>query len=232
MPNFVILPGGMTNLAAINIGMKKPTTEKIAHILDNSEKAKQTNLSLLKVRPGKKANDHYGFLFTTGAWPMATKYCYDKIHTEGIGGAAAVRATLLHVLLGRSEERRKMLANTPLGLKSDTATLNGDHLTTISTTLPNLMIGVNPFWGEGDGLVRLTHAGPDVRYKVLCVARMMKKTQSEKSRAALKRDGFQSWNLDNAELDYDGPLVLDGEFLDNRPGPISVSATEPLTFLN
>lgn len=231
LPNIVLLPGGMTNLIVEIIGLKKPTPQKVDQLIDQPETGNIAQLPLLRIDPQESAQTHYGFLFSSGALPAATQFCLDKIHTQGIGGAKAVRTTLLRVLMGRGEEREKILSPTELKLDFNDMSLNGDHLTSIATTLPKLMIGINPFWGTEDGQVRLTHAGPPIKHKVRNVARMFKKNQSEKARASMRADGFQSWNLNEATLTHDGPLVLDGEVLPDTKGPINLSASIPLSFL-
>jgi hypothetical protein len=231
LPNIVLLPGGMTNLIVGIIGIKKPTPQKIDQLIDQPETARAAELPLLRIDPQESARTHYGFLFSSGALPAATQFCLDKIHTQGIGGAKAVRTTLFRVLMGRGEDREKILSPTFLRLDMDDRHLVGDHLTSLATTLPKLMIGINPFWGTEDRPVRLTHVGPPVHRKVKNIARMFKNNQSAKARASMLDDGFQSWNLNEATLTHDGPLVLDGEVLPDTKGPIKLSASTPLNFL-
>lgn len=231
LPNIVLLPGGMTNMIVENIGVKKPSATKINALLAHPEGATVNTLPLLSVNPEKAEDAHFGFLLSSGAVPAATKYCLDQIHTKGIGGAQAVRTTLFRVLVGRGEEREKILSPTPLKLEMNGSVLEDNHLTSVATTLPKLMIGINPFWGVEDGPVRLTYVGPPIKHKTINIARMFKKSQSDKAKRAMKRDGFESWNLEQAVLTHSGPLILDGEILPQTDGPIKLSASTPLNFL-
>ena len=232
LPNVVLLSGGMTNLIASNIGIRKPTPKKIDRIIHTPEAAKSNHVPLLRLKADTSGKEYFGFLLSSGALPAATIYCLDKIHTKGIGGSAAVRTTLLKVLLGRGAERDRILAPTPLTLDTNKTHLEGAHLTSVATTLPKLMIGINPFWGTEDAPVHLTYAGPEVKNKVRNIARMFKSSQSEKAQAALRAGGFQSWNVDTAKLVHDGPFVLDGEILSDTSGPLTLSASEPVSFLS
>lgn len=231
IPNIVLLSGGMTNVIAANIGIKKPTPQGIEKILENPGHADQTILPVLKISPSDNGKTQYGFLFSTGALPAATEFCLDQIHTKGIGGAKAVRHTLFHALLGKGDVREKILSKTPIKLDFAETALDEDHLTSVATTLPKLMIGIQPFWGTGDGPVHLTYAGPPIKHKVRNVARMFKRTHSERAIASMSRDGFQSWRIRSAKIDHSGPMILDGEFLPRTQGSIELSATLPLTFL-
>ncbi|NNC37193.1 MAG: hypothetical protein EX271_03320 [Acidimicrobiales bacterium] len=231
-PNFVLLPGGMTNLVAANIGLKRPSVDKITSIMRNPNSRKSTSLPLLKIEQDGGANLHFGFLLSTGALPAATRYCLDEIHTKGIGGSAAVGTTLFKVLFGPKKKRREIMAPTPIQLQLGDRTIEGEHLTSVATTLPKLIIGINPFWGEDNAPVHLTYADPNVRHKFINIARMFKKQQSSRARAALERDGFHSWNIESATLVHDGPLVLDGEELPLSTKPMRLSTTDPLTFLS
>jgi diacylglycerol kinase family enzyme len=231
-PNFVLLPGGMTNLVAANIGLKRPSVDRITDIIQNPQNRKIKTLPLLHIEPKDEGTSHFGFLLSTGALPAATQYCLDEIHTKGIGGSAAVGATLFKVLFGPKQKRRELMAPTPIQLSMADKTIDGDHLTSVATTLPKLIIGINPFWGLDDAPVQLTFADPNVRHKLINIARMFKKTQSARTRAALERDGFHSWNINDATLVHEGPIILDGEVLPLTKGPIKLSASEPLVFLS
>jgi len=87
MPKFTLLPGGMTNQVAKNIGLKKFTAKSIETLL-NGKRTERTT-PLVKVSCAEHP-DLYGFLFSTGGVPMVTEYTKDKLHSKGIGGSSAV----------------------------------------------------------------------------------------------------------------------------------------------
>ena len=228
-PRFILLPGGNTNLAAKHVGVKKPNPHKINAILDNPQASTESMLPLLKIKT--EHGTHNGFFFSTGALPKGTDYCFDKIYTEGIKGAAAVRTTLLRVLFGEGGEREIILKPTPYHLQFDEQEITGEHIVSIATTLPGLMIGLNPFWGTGNGPLRLTYVGADAKRLIPNMARMLKPKQSEKSSEKLAKNGFKSWSIGTAILNYHGPMVLDGEFLPETNKPISLSVSPNISFL-
>ncbi|PHR60379.1 MAG: hypothetical protein COA43_06595 [Robiginitomaculum sp.] len=229
LPKFVLLPGGMTNLVAKHVGVKKPNVSKVLSLLNADSNKTTTLLPLLNIAYEKHMFS--GFLFSTGALPIATKYCHEKIFSLGINGVSAVRATLLRVLFGRGEAREIILSPTPMILEIDGIKVEDGHILTLSTTLSSLMIGLNPFWGTGDGAVKISHLRGGGKRFIRNVFRFLKSKQSETSKNKLARDGFRSWSVDTATMHYSGPLVLDGEFLPQTKKPIRLSASVPLSFI-
>lgn len=229
LPNFILLPGGMTNLIAAHAGLIKPSPAKINAILAQPKSAEIIDLPLLKIEYDKLIQ--FGFLFSTGALPNGTRYCQDTVHTKGINGAMAVSMTLLRVLLARGKEREIIMRPTPYALDTEEGSIDGEHVLSLATTLPSLMIGLNPFWGKGNGPVHISHMRAGAKHHVRNVTRLLKKTQSEDSVSKLEEDGFKSWSVDEAIMHYDGDMVLDGEFMPKAKSSISLSATQPFSFI-
>ena len=231
LPKIVILAGGMTNLIALQIGIKKPSQAKIHEILRAPEQAKSAVLPLINVTYAV-GDSYQGFLFSTGAIATATRYTQEHVHTKGIDGSAAVRTTLRHALFGSREQRDLILKSSPLELSANGDTVSGNHILTLATTLPKPMIGFHLFWGKGAGPVRLSHIKAGAKKKIRNVSRFVRKSQSETRIKKFKRDGFQSWNVDTATITHSGPMVLDGEFLPQTDKPVTISATTNFTFLS
>ncbi|HFB55593.1 MAG TPA: hypothetical protein ENJ46_06675 [Hellea balneolensis] len=232
LPNFVLLPGGMTNLVADLVGVTKPSPHKLHTLLDDTAPQRLTKLPLLTLTYGTDGRAYHGFLFSTGALPKATQYCLDQVHTKGIPGAQAVRMTLFKVLFSRGEARQTVLGATPYDLTTPNMHVRGNHVVSIATTLPKLMIGINPFWGAEKKPVRLTYVHEHASHLVRNIMRLFRKNISEKHIETLKKDGFESWNIDEAQIYHAGPMVMDGEFLPLTDGPITLSASQLLNFVS
>ncbi len=231
LPDFTLLPGGMTNLVASHVGLKRPSRKKIIALVERPDTQKTVDLSMLGTKAENSETTHYGFLLSTGALPAATRYCVEHVHSKGVGGSAAVRSTLLKVLFSRGVERQIILKPTPLSLDLGSERIDDDHIISVATTLPRLMIGLKPFWGTGDGSLMITHANKDARHIKSNMARMLLPGQSARASATLKRNGFRSWNVDKAVMQLSGEVVLDGELLPQTDAPISLFATKPLRFI-
>jgi len=236
-PVVTLLPGGMTNQVAKNIGLKK--REDIKPLLDKNLTAQQSTehyVPLVRVSSGASP-DFYGFLFSTGAIPMITNYTKSKLHQRGIGGSIAVLGGIWRGVTGGNDE---VMHRTPITIDIDIDTdidtdtdtdiggqhISEDHLSTVITTLPSLILGIDPFWGKGAGALRVTMAGESSRRLLPNVLSIWRGNKT-KDRSS---DGLQSWNAREVRYVYDGPIVLDGEFLELSSGPITVTATKPILF--
>lgn len=228
-PKFTILPGGMTNQVAKNIGLKRGSAPAVQAMIETGRGA-QSPFPLLEIDI-KGAERQYGFVFSTGGIPAATDYCTSKIHDKGLGGSLAVAATIARGVAGSKQIRDDMMPPTPLKLcvsgPKEEVHLNEDHLASLVTTLPGLILNIDPFWGEGDGALRLTYANAQARNMVKNLISIWMGNKAKDRKA----DGFESFNAQALRYIYDGPAVLDGERLDVPDGEIAIRASKPVTFV-
>ena len=229
LPNFTLLAGGMTNQVARNIGIKSPSAQRVSSLLKNGPR-KTHQVPLLRIDTGQ-ASPAFGFLFSTGAIPSATDYCTEQMHGRGVGGTAAVAATILRGVAGSKAARDHMMPSTPLSLRidreHDQTRIDAPHLGTVVTTLPGLIMKLDPFWGQGSGALRLTYASSDAGHLVRNLAGLWM-GRKHISRA---KDGIESFNAHALHYDYNGPCVLDGERIVTADGYIDIRPTAPVTFV-
>jgi len=231
-PKMVLLAGGMTNLIAMQIGIKKPSLAKITDLIEAPHTSNSVTVPLVQVEYKDTKKRFYGFLLSTGAIATATRYTVDKVHTAGINGSAAVRTTLRRALFGSTETRETILKPSQLELQIGEEHLQSEHILSLTSTLPKSMLGFNLFWGLGDGPLKTSYVKAGARNKIRNLARLIKKRQSVSAVEKLKHDGFNSWSSSTFTLLHNDPLVLDGEFLPITNKPITVSASRPLSFLS
>lgn len=224
-PKFTLLRGGMTNQVAKTIGLKnrKPKTINKAVQQDGTQASR---VPMLKIQ-SEGYPDSYGFLFSTGAVPMITDYTKDTVHKKGIGGSAAVAAGILKGISGKADD---VMSRTEIDLEikgSNQTRLSENHLGTLVTTLPSLIMGLDPFWGTEDGPLRITFAGENTRrlYKHIPSLWLGRKTISR------EQDGLKSHNATALHYRYNGPIVLDGETLDFQGQDFMITATDPIEFV-
>ena len=221
LPVFTIVPGGNTNQVARNVGLSAPTPQAVAKTLGKDKTLTQAPLLRIKDKAQRK---YYGFLFSSGALPQVTDYTKDKLHDRGIGGSMAVIGGILKGAAGTSA----ITAPTKIKLNIDAdgiQKLRGPHLGTIVTTLPGLILKLDPFWGEGDRPLRVTYVAGEYQKLVRHVASLWLGNKS-KDRS---QDGMFSWTADGLKYRYKGPCVLDGEILDLTKG-FKIRATRPIQF--
>jgi len=221
LPVFTIVPGGNTNQVARNIGLSAATPQAVTHALSDDKSFHHAPLIRIKDKAQRK---YYGFLFSSGALPQVTDYTKEKIHDRGIGGSLAVIGGILKGATGTSEITSP--TKIKLNITADgTHKLRGPHLGTIVTTLPGLILGLDPFWGEGERPLRVTYVAGEYQKLVRHVASLwLGKKNKDRS-----QDGLYSWTADGLKYRYKGPCVMDGEVLDLTKS-FKVSATKPIRF--
>lgn len=221
LPSFGLVPGGMTNQVAKNIGLRSARQTSVAAILDRDQISTR-NCPLLQVSEPEGLT-YSGFLFSTGALPQVTRYTTSHLHTKGIGGSLAVVGAIFKAVNGESSA---MMSPTPVRVATSDITHSGPHLGTVVTTLPSIILGLDPFWGEADAPLRLTWIEGEYKHLGRNIFSLWAGRKKDRT-----QDGFHSTNTHSISYSYDGPVVLDGEFLSFPSGKFTVNATQPLTFL-
>ena len=217
-PAFSIVPGGMTNQVAKNIGLKSAAIKTVKSSL--ASHMKSIEMPLLNIIDSEGPT-YAGFLFSTGAMPQITRYTTSELHRKGIGGSFAVLGGILKGLRGNDDA---LMQVTPIQIGGFH---DGPHLGTIVTTLPSLIMGLDPFWGDGDKPLRVTWV--DGSYKKL-TRNVLQVWMGLKSKDR-SVDGLYSKRADTLSYTYKGDIVLDGEFLSIPSGKFTVRTTRPVTFL-
>jgi len=228
-PKISIIAGGLTNQIAANIGLKTANGKHINAAINTPQKGLRPT-PILKLEPQTGA-PLFGCLFSTGALPFVTEYYEAKIRAHQAGGKMAIAGTLVKAVSGNQAARDELMPATDLSLTIDmaqqTRTKTGPHLGTVVTTLPSLMMGLDPFWGEGEGDIRLLYADGRARRLVRNLAGLwLGRKSTDRS-----SDGLDSYRADQLAFHYDGPIVLDGEPLNFNGESFSLSATLPLPFV-
>lgn len=227
LPAVSILPSGTTNQIARNIGLKDLSDLKA--IQDGNIKAHSISLVKIdRVTVDKcPTNPLYGFLFSTGALPHISRFAQEKLNGNGVGGGTAVVGAVLKAVTGDKSRlmppvKHKMKAR----LGGQTLFKHkGVALGTIMTTLPSLMLGLDPFWGEENAPLRMTWAEADSRKLGRNVAGLWMGRKQDRA-----QDGYYSHNIDRLTLKTIAPATLDGDFLDFTEQKLRISASRPVTF--
>lgn len=217
-PAFSIIPGGMTNQIAKNIGLKSAKAKAVETALNAALNAIEIPLLSIIDSDGPT---YAGFLFSTGAIPQITRYTTGKLHSKGIGGSMAVLGGIFKGMRGDDDA---VMQITPI----DIAELHsGPHLGTVVTTLPSLILGLDPFWGTEEFPLRVTWVEGNYRRLGRNILALWAGSKS-KDRS---QHGLHSKRVISLDYQYQGDIVLDGEFLSIPSGKFTVRPTRPVTFL-
>lgn len=236
-PDFAILPGGSTNLAAEIFGFRGDTPEEITRrieaLANETDAPERETHRALRVSGAALARPAIGFVLSTGSLARAMLYTQRAFHGEGRRGARAVAGAVARFLLApgryRDTDGAPVLRASALRARADGADLaDGPHAFALMTTLPRLSLGLRPFWGEGAGAIAITHAAWPVRG----LRRAIVKAVLRMAGPGMARHGLRSARADAIALEAEGPVVIDGEMLPPAPDRrLDVGVTEPLGFL-
>lgn len=236
-PNFTLISGGMTNQIAKNIGISKHISKRLERVLAGH--GRSLPMPLLEIKTGDDKINH-GFLLSTGVVPHATQHYETQMRKGTMGANISVFLTIMRTLLLKGEARDKIFKphkitleieqTAPEGKNSsgEHLTLNEDHLLTLTTTLPTIMMGLNPFWGRGNAPLKATYLPADMRRLIWHIFNIWLGRYSK----TLTRDGAQSFTAHRLSFTYDRSVVIDGEPLTCPDGFMQVTPTMPVNFIS
>lgn len=171
-----------------------------------------------------------GFMSGWGAYASATRMAIEEMQTRGSGQVAiAFLKILRRTFIGA--EARALRQGVSGDIKVDGQDLNDDRffLGVASTLNGPLVAGFNPFWGSDQGPIRWTNVRAPARYLfpgALLAARGIHQQW-------MTRAGYCSGRTTKISLAIDGPVVLDGEFVEADQGQtITFSANETVRFIS
>ena len=219
-PPVVLVAGGRTDLVARHLGCPRDP-DAVARLLERGARTRTLRPLALSHANGTE----HGWFVSTGAVPRGADYAREVIHESGAAGAVSVAATLAGVLLN-PRRLAEVIEPTPFAADLTGTPFGPRHRFMLATTLPRLMVGLDPFWGAGDGPVRVTLARADstkLRRSLAAVwaGRVPKDAEAR---------GYVSRALPGFTYETDGPTLVDGEQM-ALEGPVRVSAAGPMRFL-
>jgi choline kinase len=235
LPTLVPLRGGRTNMTALDLGTRRDPVAGLARILAAAARGdlarRVVRRRVVCVEQGPRRERLYGMFFGAGVIHRAielTHRTFLRGSSQGVLGGTLMTAGLL----ARAALRATGGILTPDKIH---ALLDGEPLPraeltlAMATTLDRLFARMRPFWGQGPGGLRFTAlaaGAPQLGRNALGILR------GRPGPAAREEDGYTSRNLRSLRVRMDCGFTVDGELIAPQPDRVlSVSATEPLTFL-
>lgn len=235
LPGFAILPGGSTNLAYKVAGFRSRSPDHLQQrviAITGGAEMPSSDLRALRVEGTEGGRPQIGMLLSTGSLARAMIYTQKHLHGDGHRGSLAVGEAAARFVLSPEryldEEGQPILRPGELGVDSPAFSLRGRHALSLMTTLPTLSLGLKPFWGQGAGAIKYTHAA----WPIAGFRRAFLKILAGASGSGMLQHGLNSYCADLIELTCAEPVVLDGEILhlpDNAR--IRITPTSPIRFL-
>lgn len=232
-PHYVAVPCGMTNVIAADCGLKGSPVDAVDQFLwrRNRGEVKRQKRSLMGVRIGARSAPVYGFFLGAGAFTSAVKFSRSEIQAKGARRSLAMGLSIGGAILNAAFGEKSAEPPLVVDLRSMQAPFDGPQPMTMAlmTTLRRLVLGVNPFWGEGSGVLAVTTIGFPAR-KLLAAAPAVLRGKSE---PWFESAGYQSWRTNALDADFEGTMVFDGEFFHVGKGErVTIETTHDAEFLN
>jgi len=232
-PHYVAVPCGMTNVIAADCGLKGSPVDAVDQFLwrRNRGDVKRQKRSLMGLRIGVRNSPVYGFFLGAGAFTTAVKFSRTEIQAKGATRSIAMGLSISGAILNAAFGERPTAAPLTADIRSMQSPFDGPEPMTMAlmTTLRRLVLGVNPFWGEGSGALAVTTIGFPAQ-RMLAAAPSVLRGKSEPWFA---NAGFQSWRTNALDAEFEGAVVFDGEFFNVAKGDrVTIETAHQAEFLN
>mgnify|MGYP001821971477 FL=1 len=233
LPLIALLPGGTANMNAGDIGIRGSLAGATARFCDWCGRGpgagdSRVERALMRVVADAGQPPRFGMFLGAGAVIQGTDYAHREIHSRGLRDDFSLALGTLRTVWGLVRDDPAFNRHVAVRLALDGAP-SRDHDTLIlaMSTLQRLAFGMRPFWGEGEGDIRLTlieqHCTRFGRTFLSIV-------RGRPSRHATAANGYRSHNARQVTLDLQGKINLDGEIL-LANGPVEITASRRLEFL-
>ncbi|MCW0210947.1 MAG: diacylglycerol kinase family protein [Achromobacter sp.] len=232
-PDIALLPAGKTDLAARVVGRAGQGAAGLRRLLDAARRGALTRVEwpVLEIAwrdaPERRVR---GFLFGAAGFTTGTRIANSHVHRAGFYNATAVAlsiaATAAATLFG--SRRHALLEGEEMIVGVDGAPRRGGrHFLTMATTLDRLVLGLTPFWGEGDKPVRWL----DVPAKPPRLMAALLPTLRGRPRPWMIDAGYASGRADEMVVETAQPFVVDGELFEPGARGIRLSARQRVGFV-
>lgn len=228
-PPLALLAGGMTNVTAHHVGIPGKPEEGLRALIAKRAAGQPLNFlthPVMGVRATEEAPAHYGMLVGGAAFYDGTMLARRRVHPVGFAQSAAAAvggiAYIVRTLFGLTGHGHR------LAMSADgTVTERGPCYLFLVSCLPGLILGLDPFWGEGLGPLRWTWVDDPPRHIALAAGPML----LGRPTGWMKRGGYRSGRAMRIAVESDAPLLFDGELVEPQPGkPVIIESGESLTF--
>ncbi len=237
LPRIAVLPSGMTNLIAADVGPRGDPARSLDRVCraaaaDAAMAVETLVRPVLSMQRTPGEPPVHGMFLGTAAFYRGIMVARNEVHPLGAKHNFAAVMALALALFRLAAGRRG--PNMLLRGERMTVELDGmpaqprDYLLFMATTLRRLILGVMPFWGEGAGNLRYTSIGfpPQNLWRALLPA------VRGRPKPWMQARGYRSGWADECRLSIESPIVFDGEIFNPDSGvPVVLRADRQVAFL-
>ncbi len=215
LPLLAVLPGGTTNTTARNVGYGRDPLAALRRLLEES--ARGTLAGHVERRAVLSVDladgPQYAMMFGAGAVYDGIVFARRQLATHGmrgqLGAGIALATFVTRVLTGRAGAMFPPLA---AEVRLDgTALPPARYFGILTSTMDRQFLGVSPYWGTGPGPIRASamHDRPQHLARAIVPA-----LRGRDSRWLRPEYGYQSRNVAEVAITFDGGFTLDGELFE------------------
>ncbi len=235
VPMIAPLRGGRTNMTALDLGAHRDPVRGLKGVLEAARtgriQERVADRPVLRVAYDQGRRVQYGMFFGAGMIHRAidlTHRLFPQGRSQGSFGAGVVTLSLIAKALARPREG--VLAPDKVQMILDDELLKqGEFLLTISTSLRRLFWRINPFWGEGPAPVRFTCISTRPQRLAAAAPGVLRGRPRPFVRP---QAGYDSRNVDRADLFFDCGFTVDGETFAPRAGEqVTLTGDRRVTFV-
>jgi hypothetical protein len=231
-PVLTIVPGGTTNMTALDLGILGSPESILQKLRD----------SLLKQAPPVLLQRHvlciqqaeaetiYGMFFAVGLIARAVIFSQSRIKKLGITGEIYSGIITLGYLAGVLFGFRKgAWAPVKMSIMEGNVELQGGTFAFLfASTLDRLLFGMRPYWGQEQEPLHVTFVGQQRKHPLRSLMQLL----SGHGDVLKEKNGYHSRNTRVLELLIDDVYIVDGESYraTREDGPLRITAAGPITF--
>lgn len=235
LPNVAILPGGMTNLIALDVGLSGKPAEAVAALIaavSDGKPLQENRRAIISMRYAADCPPAHGLFLGTAAFYRGTVLGRTQVHRLGVEKSAAAGLSVFWFLLRAFFSRRgenALYRGEPMVVEIDGRRFpEPAQFVLLGTTLTRLLLGLMPFWGDGPGALRYT----SIAFPARRFARAILPLMRGRPRPWMESFGYRSGRAQEISLVTDCPIVMDGEvFPVSRSVPVLLRADREIAFV-
>jgi diacylglycerol kinase (ATP) len=235
MPHLAILPRGMANTTAADVGVHGKAPAALARLIAASRDGTLADYvverPILRIESIQGGAPQRGMMFGAGAIPDAIELCRHQVYARGLKGNFGMGVTLAGLLLGSvlGKSGNGVLRGHDIALALDGGgEQRAARLLVLATTLHRLILGSRPFWNHHGQPIRFT----SIAYPPASLLRSAPKVLYGWRRDALRSEVYHSQGAWRIAMRLDEPFTVDGETFHPLPGqPVVITAPDRAKFV-
>jgi Diacylglycerol kinase catalytic domain len=220
-PRLAPLHAGMTNLAAHRLGWAGRPSVAVERLLRRAAAGARLpgrRQSVLSLRRTPDEPPVHGLFLGTAAFYRGTMMGRARVHRLGVERSTqaglSVALYVLRALFHRGPDDAWVRGDA-IGIDWEEGSEPArPRFLLLATTLDRLMLGLRPFWGEGEAAIRWTVADHPPRRLGRALLPMMR----GRPRRWMAEAGYRSRRSRRVTLALDCPIMFDGETFTPEPG--------------